>query len=61
MVEVISSGIQPIQNLSVLQHIGRLVGEEKAAAEKQEWGRHYIAKGFDGNNKSYISTLISKK
>ncbi|KAG7170260.1 probable maleylacetoacetate isomerase 2 isoform X2 [Homarus americanus] len=36
--EVISSGIQPLQNLSVLQK----VGDEK----KMEWGHFYINKGF---------------
>jgi len=36
--EVIASGIQPIQNLSVLQK----VGDEK----KMEWGHFWIEKGF---------------
>lgn len=36
--EVIGSGIQPLQNLSVLQKIG----DEK----KMEWGHFYINKGF---------------
>ncbi|KAK8397951.1 hypothetical protein O3P69_003691 [Scylla paramamosain] len=35
--EVIGSGIQPLQNLSVLQKIGD---------EKMEWGHYYINKGF---------------
>lgn len=34
----IASGIQPIQNLSVLKY----VGDEK----KAEWGHHWINKGF---------------
>lgn len=34
----IASGIQPIQNLSVLKY----VGDEKMA----EWGHHWINKGF---------------
>lgn len=38
MVECINSGIQPLQNLNVLQY----VGDEK----KAEWGRHWITKGF---------------
>lgn len=37
--EVIGSGIQPLQNLSVLQKIGD---------EKMEWGHFYINKGFVG-------------
>lgn len=36
--EVIVSGIQPLQNLSVLIH----VGEEK----KDEWAKHWINRGF---------------
>ncbi|CAF5146800.1 unnamed protein product, partial [Rotaria magnacalcarata] len=38
--EIIASGIQPIQNISVL----RRVGEDK----KVEWARHYIKTGLDG-------------
>lgn len=38
--QVIGSGIQPLQNLSVLQKIG----DEK----KMEWGHFYINKGFIG-------------
>lgn len=36
--QVISSGIQPLQNLIVLIH----VGEEK----KKEWAQHWITRGF---------------
>lgn len=36
--EVIASGIQPLQNLIVLIH----VGEEK----KNEWAQHWINRGF---------------
>lgn len=39
MCEIIS-GIQTLQNLSVLKH----VGDEK----KVEWAKHYINKGFVG-------------
>ncbi|CAF1000100.1 unnamed protein product [Rotaria sordida] len=38
--EIIASGIQPLQNLSVLKR----VGDEK----KVEWTRHYIKIGLDG-------------
>lgn len=37
--EVIGSGIQPLQNLSVLQKIGD---------GKMDWGHFYINKGFTG-------------
>jgi hypothetical protein len=43
--EVIASGIQPIQNLHILQKVEKMAGGE----EKMEWGRFYIAKGFTGN------------
>ena len=36
----ISSGIQPMQNLAVLQH----VGDDKE--KREEWGHHFINKGF---------------
>lgn len=36
--ELIASGIQPLQNLIVLIH----VGEEK----KKEWAQHWITRGF---------------
>lgn len=38
MVECINSGIQPIQNLSVLQYVG--------SEKKAEWGKHWITVGF---------------
>ncbi|KAL1513687.1 hypothetical protein ABEB36_003064 [Hypothenemus hampei] len=41
--EVIVSGIQPLQNLCVLIH----VGEEK----KDEWAKHWINRGFRGVEK----------
>ena len=39
IVMMICSGIQPIQNLSVLQYLGN---EKKA-----EWGHYWIDKGFE--------------
>lgn len=45
MCEVINSGIQPLQNLSVLQY---LTGTLKLSEEqKLEWARHWIRRGFD--------------
>ncbi|CAH1792070.1 unnamed protein product [Owenia fusiformis] len=46
--EIINSGIQPIQNLPVLQY----VGDEK----KMEWGRYWIDKGFKGLEKQLQQT-----
>lgn len=40
IVETISGGIQPLQNLQVLKKIGD--------AGKVEWSRHWIEKGFIG-------------
>ena len=39
---MISSDIQPIQNLRVLQYIG--------AEKKAEWGKHWIETGFNGGS-----------
>ncbi|XP_030641779.1 maleylacetoacetate isomerase isoform X3 [Chanos chanos] len=36
--DIIASGIQPLQNLSVIQKIG---------AEKLQWSQHFITKGFE--------------
>ncbi|XP_062597851.1 maleylacetoacetate isomerase-like [Saccostrea cucullata] len=40
--ELIASGIQPIQNLIVLQKVEKL----SSAEEKSEWARFFIEKGF---------------
>jgi len=45
--EVIGSGIQPIQNLSVINHVATLVEADAAVHTKLNWAKHYIAKGFD--------------
>lgn len=45
--EIIVSGIQPLQNLGLLIH----VGDEK----KMNWAQHWITRGFDG-----IEKLLSK-
>ena len=42
--EVIASGIQPIQNLPVLQRVEKL----SSAEEKAEWAKFWINKGFIG-------------
>jgi len=39
--EIINSGIQPIQNLSVLQKA------DKEGVDKAAWGRHFIERGFE--------------
>lgn len=41
LAEVVNSGVQPLQNLSVLQHVDGL-GQDKGA-----WGRHWIQRGLD--------------
>ena len=43
LVQVIGADTQPLQNLSVLRHIGKLVPGPDAA---KEWARHYIARGL---------------
>ncbi|MEE2756529.1 MAG: maleylacetoacetate isomerase [Myxococcota bacterium] len=45
MVEVINSGIQPIQNLRVMQRLGREFGLDKSA--QQSWSRGWIEFGFE--------------
>lgn len=42
--EIINSGIQPVQNLSVLKRVNELVGN----TQKQEWALHFIQEGFKG-------------
>lgn len=43
LAEMVNSGIQPLQNLVVLQHVkGALGGDEKA------WAAHWIARGLAG-------------
>lgn len=41
LAELINSGVQPLQNLSVLQHVDAL-GSDRIA-----WGRHWIQRGLD--------------
>jgi maleylacetoacetate isomerase len=44
MAEVINSGIQPLQNLAVLQHLSGAHGFDKAST--QAWARHWIGEGL---------------
>ena len=41
LAEVVNSGVQPLQNLSVLQHV------EGLGADKIAWGRYWIQRGLD--------------
>lgn len=43
----IGSGIQPIQNLPILNYVG---GGEKG----QQWAQHWITHGFQGNQFSFL-------
>ena len=52
MSHTIASGIQPIQNLSVLKYLG---DERKA-----EWGHHWINKGFQSEFKLSASLQYLK-
>ena len=45
--EAINSGIQPLQNLSVLQHLKSL------GADDQAWGRHWVGRGLEA-----VETLV---
>ena len=45
MAEMINSGIQPIQNLSVMNHVAQLAGDD---SKKTYWSHFYIDKGFGG-------------
>ena len=42
MVEVVNSGIQPLQNLGVLQHLAKVAPE----ADKIAWAKHHVEKGL---------------
>lgn len=44
LAEVVNSGIQPVQNLRVMQKLGRDHGWEKP--DQLAWSRHWIAYGF---------------
>jgi maleylpyruvate isomerase len=40
LAEMVNAGIQPLQNLSVLQHL------QSIGADANEWARHFIARGL---------------
>lgn len=41
--EMINSGIQPVQNLSVLQHLAKITNDD---SQKSSWGLYWIEKGL---------------
>lgn len=50
LAELVNSGIQPLQNLSILQYVkGPLGGDEKA------WARHWVTRGLDA-----LETLVAQ-
>ena len=46
LVEVVNSGLHPLQNLKVNKHLSASFGTDQAANEA--WNRHWISRGFDG-------------
>jgi maleylpyruvate isomerase len=40
--EIVNAGIQPLQNLSVLQHL-----KHQLAVDEQAWARHFVARGLE--------------
>lgn len=57
--EIINSGIQPIQNLSVLKKVTSIVPEEERDERKMEWGRFWIDRGFQALEKVLETTAGS--
>lgn len=49
--EIIVSGIQPLQNIGVLNHMGNYLGEEE-----RKWSQHWIIKGFTAIEKLLSET-----
>jgi maleylpyruvate isomerase len=47
LAEVVNSGIQPLQNLSVMQHVKAELGRDEKA-----WSVHWIARGMDALERS---------
>jgi len=43
--QVIVADTQPLQNLSVLEHVAEILGNPE---QRRPWAEHYIARGFDG-------------
>lgn len=46
--DLIASGIQPLQNLYVIQKVG---------AEKVQWAQHFINRGFQGWLRRHVTSL----
>ena len=51
---MVNAGIQPIQNLGVLNEIGTKFGPE----HKIPWGKWVIERGLDGKNKIVIKQFV---
>ena len=65
LAEIVNSGIQPLQNLSLLQHIEKMTGQ---AEQRAEWGHYWVNKGLLGvpgslfhTPRKYLVTLNAKK
>jgi maleylacetoacetate isomerase len=43
LVEIVNSGIQPLQNTSVIAHVGHLTGDAEAP---RAWMKHFVARGL---------------
>jgi len=52
--EVINSGIQPLQNLKVLQYLEKDLGHAKPESDK--WVQHWVEKGFASLEKILVNT-----
>jgi maleylpyruvate isomerase len=50
LAELINSGIQPLQNLAVLQHVKHTLKGDEAA-----WARHWVGRGLDA-----FETLVAQ-
>jgi maleylpyruvate isomerase len=46
LVEMVNSGIQPLQNSSVVAHLAQMVGTAQSASASSDWLKHFIARGF---------------
>lgn len=49
LAELVNAGVQPLQNLAVLQHIGR------EGLDSKSWGRHYMHLGLDALERATAS------
>ena len=45
LAELVNAGIQPIQNLRVMQALGTQLGAD--ADQRKAWSRHWITRGFE--------------